>query len=142
MARNYRQAMKIDERNEAARQAEKNHDVRKATQLYEQNIRQDYADKFAFDRLMIIYRKQKKYKEELKVINRGLEVFQTQMENRLAHSLKQRIKPEALRQLSKAIINRAGLKDEDLLPADPVGRWMKRKLVVNQKLKKTNPRSK
>jgi len=134
--------MKIDERNEMARQAEKNNNLKKATQLYEQNITEDYSDKFAFDRLMIIYRKQRKYKEELRVINRGIEVFQTQTENRLAHSLKRRIKPETLKQLSKAIINRAGLTGEDLAHADPVGRWMKRKLVVSQKLKKTSPRSK
>ena len=70
--KNYQLALKVEERNKAAREAEEDGDLNKAVRFYEQNIREDYADKFAFERLMIIYRKDKEYKNELRVIKEGL----------------------------------------------------------------------
>ena len=62
MAKNYQLALKVEERNKTARQAERDDDVNKAIRFYEQNIREDYADKFAFERLMIIYQSKKNIK--------------------------------------------------------------------------------
>ena len=59
MAKNYQLALKVGERNKAAGEAEEDGDLNKAVRFYEQNIREDYADKFAFERLMIIYQKGK-----------------------------------------------------------------------------------
>ena len=135
MGRNYQFANKVEERNLEARQAELDLDLQKAIKLYEQNIKEDYADEFAFDRLMIIYRRQKEYEKELRVLSRGIELFQQDMNEHLKHALRHRIDEKTLEQLSNAIIKKAGLKEKELYYPDPVNRWMKRKLFVEQKLK-------
>src|SRR5215510_7227448 len=99
MAKNYQLALKIEERNKLATDAEEAGDFNKAARFYEQNIREDYADKLAFERLMIIYRKQKDYKDELRVIKRGIEVFQKNMKEHVKHSLARRVSDRKLEQL-------------------------------------------
>jgi len=135
MARNYKIALKIDERNKIAKEAEEDDDVNKAVRFYEQNIKEDYADKIAFERLMIIYRKQKEYKEELRVIKRGIEVFQKNMKERVKHSLARHVSDKKLEQLSSAILKITGQKKEEVHFPDPVDRWLKRKEIVEKKLK-------
>ena len=98
MARNYRLALKIEQRNKDAQGAEQDNHIDKAIQLYEQNIKEDYADEFAFERLMILYRKEKEYKEELRVIRRGIEVFKQSMKEHLKHSLSRHVDSKKLEQ--------------------------------------------
>src|SRR5436190_14191698 len=135
MAKDYKIALKIEERNKTAMQAEREEDVNKAIRFYEQNIREDHADKFAFERLMVIYRKDKEYKNELRVIKRGIEVFQKKFKERVKHSLARRVSDKKLEQLSNAIIKISGQKKEELHFPDPVDKWLKRKDVVEKKLK-------
>jgi tetratricopeptide (TPR) repeat protein len=136
MGRNYQLVRKIEEKNELARQAELEGDLNKAIKLYEQNIREDVADEFAFDRLMIIYRKQKEYEKEAEVIDRGIELFQEHMNEHLKNSLAKRIDGKTLEQLSNAIIKKTRSKDQELHYPDPVDKWMKRRAALEQKLKK------
>src|ERR1051326_2333258 len=135
MARNYKIALKIDERNKIAKEAEEDDDVNKAVRFYEQNIKEDYADKISFERLMIIYRKQKEYKEELRGIKRGIEVFQKNMKERVKHSLARHVSDKKLEQLSSAILKITGQKKEEVHFPDPVDKWLKRKEIVEKKLK-------
>ena len=135
MAKYYKIALKIEERNKTAMQAEREEDVNKAIRFYEQNIREDHADKFAFERLMIIYRKDKEYKNELRVIKRGIEVFQKKFKERVKHSLARRVSDKKLEQLSNAIIKISGQKKEELHFPDPVDKWLKRKEIVEKKLR-------
>ena len=55
-----------------AKYAESDNDIEQAATLYEQARKADPANQYPYDRLMIIYRKLKKYKEELRVINEGI----------------------------------------------------------------------
>jgi hypothetical protein len=135
MAKDYKIALKIEERNKTAMQAEQEKDVNKAIRFYEQNIREDHADKFAFERLMVIYRKDKEYKNELRVIKRGIEVFQKKFKERVKHSLARRVSDKKLEQLSNAIIKISGQKKEELHFPDPVDKWLKRKEIVEKKLR-------
>ena len=135
MPKNYKIALKIDERNQIANDAEEDGDINKAIRFYEQNIKEEYADKLAFERLMIIYRKQKEYKEELRVIKRGIEVFQKNMRERVKHSLARRVSDKKLEQLSSAILKITGQKKEELHFPDPIDKWLKRKEIVEKKLK-------
>jgi hypothetical protein len=135
MAKDYKIALRIEERNKTAMQAEREEDVNKAIRFYEQNIREDHADKFAFERLMVIYRKDKEYKNELRVIKRGIEVFQKKFKERVKHSLARRVSDKKLEQLSNAIIKISGQKKEELHFPDPVDKWLKRKEVVEKKLR-------
>lgn len=136
MARNYRLALKIEQKNSEARQAEQDQNFDKAIKLYEENIREDYADEFAFERLMIIYRKQKDYEDELRVINRGIWVFEQNMQDHLKHSLGRHVDGQRLEQLSNAIIKTASSKKDGLHFPDPVHKWMRRKEIVEKKLEK------
>ena len=140
MGRNYQLTKKIEERNLAARQAELEGDLGKAIKLYQQNIKQDLADEFAFDRLMIIYRKQKEFEKEAKVLDRGIELFQQHMNEHLKHSLSKRIDEKTLEHLSNAILKRTGLKDQEFQYPDPVNKWIKRKMALEQKVKKEKHR--
>jgi hypothetical protein len=135
MAKNYQLVLKVDERNKTAGDAEEEGDINKAVRFYEQNIREDYADKVAFERLMIIYRQQKDYKNELRVIKRGIEVFQQSFKERIKHSLAKRVGDKRLEQLSNAIIKISGQKKEELHFPDPIDKWLKRKEIVEKKLK-------
>ena len=135
MAKNYKVAVKIDERNRMAKEAEEDGDINNAVRFYEQNIGEDYADKFAFERLMIIYRQQKEYKNELRVIKRGIEVFQQNFKERVKHSLAKRVGDRKLEQLSQAIIKITGQKKDEHHFPDPIDKWLKRKEIVEKKIK-------
>jgi hypothetical protein len=136
MAKNYRLALKVEDRNNEARRAELEDDLKKATRLYEQNIKEDIADEFAFERLMIIYRKEKEYKDELRVIKRGIELFEKNMKEHLKQSLSRHIDGKKLEQISNAIIKKSGLKKDERHFPDPIDKWIKRKEIVEKKLKK------
>jgi tetratricopeptide (TPR) repeat protein len=125
--------------NQSGAEAEANGDIEEAVQLYERNIKSGIANSFPFDRLMVIYRKQKRYKDELRVINRGIEVFNNLLEKQQQHMLANTKNKKQLQRLSEAFGKKTGLtgkKGNVYVPA-PVSKWLKRKEVVNRKLKKS-----
>jgi hypothetical protein len=136
MGKNYRLALKMEERNTQARLAEQSGNIDRAVKLYEQNIKENYADEFAFDRLMVIYRKQKDYKDELRVINRGVALFQENLKTHLKNSLSRHADGKKLERLSLAIMKETGSKNKSLHFPDPIDKWMKRKQIVEKKLGK------
>ena len=89
-----------------------------------------YAD--AYNRLMIIYRKQNQYARELKLINTAIKVFEEAFNKR---------KPtynSKVASISKALLKATGLADkkgENLYQWGDLARWKKRKEVVQKKLK-------
>jgi tetratricopeptide (TPR) repeat protein len=119
----------------AAAEAEGN--TERAVELYESSIKKGVADPFPFDRLLVIYRKQRKYEDELRVILRGIEVFNEQLEEQQKHLLKRTKNATALKRLSKAFGKTSGLADKKgnskYLP-DPLSKWLKRKKVVEEKI--------
>ena len=136
MARNYKVALKIEERNKIAKEAEEDGDTNKAVRFYEQNIKEDYADEYAFERLMIIYRKQKDYKDELRVINRGIDLFEHSLQRHLKQTLSRHIDGKKLEILSNAILKKTSSKTQQPHFPDPIDKWMKRREIVEQKLEK------
>jgi tetratricopeptide (TPR) repeat protein len=125
--------------NQSGTMAEANGDIDQAIKVYEKNIKKEIADSFPFDRLMIIYRKQKRYKDELRVINRGIEVFNNQLERQQQQLLSHSKNKKQLQKLSDIFGKKTGLagKKNSYVPA-PVSKWLKRKEVVLRKMKKTN----
>jgi tetratricopeptide (TPR) repeat protein len=118
-----------------AKQAEQNEDISEATKLYERAIKQAPTDERAYNRLMIIYRKEKEYDAELKVIDKGIDAF-----TKLYQSKTKKVvgnDKEAVR-LSNALIKSLGLKDKkgnDLIEHEPIATWKKRRAVVLKKIK-------
>ena len=134
-----KEKMTIEQRNELASNAEKNDQLEKAIGLYEENTRAPRPDEFAFQRLMIIYRKSREYKKELDVINRGIKAFKTQyaeQQNRAHAGHKDRRK---IARLSSELMKKLGLADKkgnELYQPEPIGAWLKRKELVEKKIGK------
>jgi hypothetical protein len=120
---------------EKAREAETEGNLEEAAGFYEQLIKQNKVDEFPFDRLMIIYRKLKQYKEELRIINKGIKVFEDFYKKPAGRKSG---KQEKLTTLSNAFMKSAGLKDKKgnlVYVPEPISRWEKRKAVVEKKIK-------
>ncbi len=124
------------EKLEAARTAEQADELEKAIQLYEDLISMKYPDPFPFQRLMIHYRKEKRYKDELRVINAGIETMSNSITEKREQTLAGRGNINKVKQLSAGFLKSAGLKNEaaHLLP-EPVPAWTKRKKMVELKTK-------
>lgn len=113
-------------------------DIDAAIKQYEDNIKAGSRDQNSFERLMILYRKQKKYKDELRVINRAIKVFTEDYARHQKNQIVTARNKKQVKELSAAIMRKAGLTDkkgnETYLP-EPIGKWTKRKAVVEKKLK-------
>ena len=132
------QSKSIADRIDEARQAELDGDAEGAIALYEENIKTGVSDQFSFDRLMVLYRKQKKYKDELRVINRGIKVFTEDHQRRQKSQIAEARNKKQVQELSNAIMKKAGLidrKGKDVYLPGPLGKWMKRKEVVEKRMK-------
>jgi len=116
---------------EEAKQAEEDGDLEKAAKKYNDLIRQDPHHEFPYDRLMIIYRKQKRYEDELKLINKGLKAFGDVYKKRSEKFIS---KHKELGRLSNALIKKAGLHKNEFTP-EPIAKWLKRKEIVEKKMK-------
>lgn len=122
------------EKLQAAQDAEKADDPEKAMKLYEDLISMNYPDPLPFNRLMILYRKEKRYNDELRVINAGIETITNAITEQREKSLAVHGNMNKLKQLSSGFLKSAGLKNDAgaLLP-EPVPTWTKRKKLVEQK---------
>lgn len=69
-------------RNNEGMDYEKKGSVNEAIAIYEENIADGYPALHAFDRLMKIYRRLKDYRNEIRVIERAIEVFAAENKSR------------------------------------------------------------
>ena len=103
-----------------------------AAKHYEAAIKDERPDEVPFNRLMIIYRKQKRFKDELRVIKRGIKMFEDFYRKSSSKS-----RGKKLADLSEAFMKGTGLKDRKgnlVYRPEPIARWMKRKEIVQKKL--------
>lgn len=63
------------EANKKAMAFEKSGNIEKAIELYEESINYNFDGNSPYDRLAILYRKQKDYKNEIRVLNKAIDVF-------------------------------------------------------------------
>jgi len=118
----------------AARQLEADGENRQAIELYEWLVKKYPTDAHNYDRLMILYRKEKALKKELSLINTAIEKFTD-----LLHPDKNSATKKIAR-LSKSILHAVGLTDKRgtaLYHPQPIARWQKRKKILQQKLAAT-----
>lgn len=59
---------------------EKSKDIESAIACYEENIKAGYPATHAFNRLIVIYRRRKQFADEIRVLNRAIEVFGSENE--------------------------------------------------------------
>ena len=116
--------------------AELEEDLKRAATLYEQAIKEKPTDEFSYNRLMIVYRKLKQYKDELRVINKAIKNFKEAHAKKIGKGLG---KNSTVGKLSAALMKTAGLLDKKgnaVYVPEPIARWEKRKLTVEKRLKK------
>lgn len=114
----------------AAREMEASGNNAQAIELYEWLIKKYPGDMHNYDRLMILYRKEKAYKKEMAVINTAIEKFTS-----LLHPA-QKAPARKVASLSKSILRSVGLadkKDRALYHPQPIARWQNRKKILQQK---------
>ena len=122
----------VNELTSKAEEAEKA-DPSLAIETYKQIVEKDPLQTRAYDRLMILYRKEKDYKRELSIINSGIKTFEKFYKDQLGKPSKKI--SEISKQLNKAfhLIDKKG---NSLYAPEPIDRWQKRKEVVERKVEK------
>lgn len=124
-----------DELLKQGRQAEDERNNADAITNYQKAIQIEPINKFAYNRLMIIYRKEKMYKEELKLIDEAITNIQTAYNKK-----KTKFKSNSnVFKLSNALMKSTGLTDKkgDLVyEPEPVPTWKKRRQTVLKRLGK------
>lgn len=93
-----------------------------------------------YERLMIWYRRHKMYAEEINVISKGISMLKSFYADQQKQALGRRINP-SVKALSAKINKSTGLHDKkgnDLFLPEPMGKWQKRKVVAEAKLKKAS----
>jgi methyltransferase-like protein len=75
-------------RNNSGIDLEKDEKIDEAIKIYEENVNDNVVATHSYDRLMIIYRKRKNYKNEIRVIKIAIDVFSKENEIRYQRALK------------------------------------------------------
>lgn len=127
-------AKHYSELTKSARLLEQQGETEEAVVLYKQIIRQKPLEELPYTRLMVYYRKQRKYEEELKVINQALDVFTDPYNKPPAKLI---VRNKKIEQLSKALLKSVnnGKKSQPYYP-EPIPKWIKRKEMVEKKIGK------
>lgn len=63
------------EANNLGKELEKNGDREKAIEVYEKNVERGYPATHSYDRLLVIYRRQKDYTNEIRIIKKAIHKF-------------------------------------------------------------------
>ena len=116
-----------------AEEARKNKDDPLAIQLYRQVLEIDSMQIPAYNALMKIYRQEKAYKKELAIINAGIKVYEKYYK---VHSGKHTKEVDALSAKLNKSLGLVDKKGTKFYSPEPIGKWQKRKEIVEKKLEK------
>ncbi len=100
--------------------------------MYHQAIEKDPVKENPYDLLMMLFRKQKDYKKELRIIKEGIKVFEEFYKSQLHN------KSKTITALSNKLSKSTGLADKkgnSLYNPEPIARWKKRQLMAEKKIK-------
>ena len=103
-----------------------------AIEAYENDLRANRLHENSWHRLMVLYRKQKLYDKEWKLLGEAIETYEKfyQPGNKKAHGKK-------VLSISKALMKSTGLTDtkgRSTYQPEPLGKWYKRKATLQKKL--------
>lgn len=118
-----------------AKEKESGKKIDEAIEAYEHIIKEHPKKEQAYQRLMMLYRKKKDYKKELKVVETALNNFR-----HVLGTIKQGEKQnKKINQLSMRLIKTTGLVDKKNNPAffpEPLNKWTKRKMALEKRIGK------
>jgi tetratricopeptide (TPR) repeat protein len=112
---------------------EREGELREAAEAYEQLVKEHPLNEKAYDKAMKIYRQLKEYKKELDVIDAGINAFED------SYNKKHDPPAKKVKDLSAALLKATGLADKKgnrLYLPGPLARWQKRRVTVENRLKK------
>ncbi len=104
-----------------------------AEDIYQKVIKKNPTNEYAYDRLMIIYRKNAEYKKEKEVIDAGIKAFELFYKTASRVPAKKKVTS-----LSQQLLKATGLADKKgnlIFEREPLGRWKKRRKTVEKKLR-------
>ncbi|MFN2439495.1 MAG: tetratricopeptide repeat protein [Chitinophagaceae bacterium] len=116
-----------------AKAAEEAGEAENAAVLYERAIKQEPFLEQPYNRLMIIYRKTKRFKDELRVLDKALDIFKTHYDDKKEIFKRQ----NTVGKLSKALLKSLGGDKESIEKSypQPIPKWMIRRKTVEKKMK-------
>ena len=121
----------------SAIEAEAEGDTPDAIEVYEKKIASGTLNPEPYNRLMVIYRKDKDYAAEMRVIKKGIAALMAKQEEQQKEALSKTKGRRKLHSLSMQLAKKLGAIDKkglsNYLP-EPLEKWMKRKEVVEKKL--------
>lgn len=106
-------------------------DPEKALSAYRNIVKRYPLKEKAYDRLMIVLRKEKRYEEEIVLISEAIKIFNDHFGKPSVHAGKRKVAS-----LSRSLQKSLGLKADkkDILSSfQPIGRWEKRKVLAQKK---------
>jgi tetratricopeptide (TPR) repeat protein len=119
-----------------AKEAESQGDNDRAVTLYQQAVKNDPLEEQAWQRLMVLHRKQKDYNGELKIINLALKAYETHSREVQQQWLQKNKKAAPL---IKSLAKSLGLMNSNgvMIDHNPIlDKWIHRKEWVKARLKK------
>ena len=115
-----------------AKEAENTENIEDAIRLYQEAISTDELNEHAYNRLMMLFRRQKEYKKELRIIKAGIKVFEEFYESKIPN------KSKTITAISNKLNKSFGLADKKgnrIYSPEPIAKWKKRKLIVEKRIK-------
>jgi len=107
--------------------------LNEAGDIYQKLIKKNPTKEYAYDRLMIIYRKNAEFKKEKEVIDAGIKAFEQFYKTASRVPAKKKVTS-----LSQQLLKATGLADKKgnlIFEREPLGRWKKRRKTVEKKLR-------
>jgi tetratricopeptide (TPR) repeat protein len=126
---------KFEDTLDAARNLEREGKLEQAEKDYLKLLKSNPAVFEAYNRLLVIYRKQKEYRKELATVNQAIKAFNNHL---LEYQKAWVAKHKVAARLSKSLAVSLGVMDKKGLPVndDPLlVKWKKRKEVISKKIK-------
>lgn len=114
-----------------AKEMEKTGDLKKAGTAYKKVIAHHSTNVTAYERLMIIYRRQKEHNKELKIINAAIKTFEEKFSQKLS------VYNKKVTSISKALLKATGLADKkgnSIYQPGELTKWKKRKELLMKRL--------
>lgn len=117
---------------ERASEAEEREDYPGAAKLYEKIIKKDHLEENAYNRLFMMYRKLGEYQKELDAIDAGIEAFEKFF---ASHRPKKTGKVSSISQKLSKSLGLIDKKGNSVYSPEPIGKWKRRRVVVEKKVK-------
>ncbi|NML39196.1 tetratricopeptide repeat protein [Chitinophaga sp. G-6-1-13] len=115
-------------------QLEKAGEPDKAIQLYLQVVKKDHLNAAAYNRLMVLYRKQKAPRKEIAIINEAIKAYEDNVKTEQSAWMKKNRKAASI---SRELVKALGLVDKKGVPVNQptqIVTWKKRKENLAQRL--------